>query len=123
MRAYTVATAAVTLQVSPKWLDNLLSHHTVPGVARSRQGVSRRLTEQAILTVEVANRISRNLSIPAARSLELAQHLTRGSSTFQAGEGITLSLDLRSIQATVAERLAYAVEIAPIPQRGRPPQP
>jgi hypothetical protein len=51
MRAYTVATTAVTLNVPTKWVDNVLSHYHVPGVARNQQGVSRKLTYQAILTL------------------------------------------------------------------------
>jgi hypothetical protein len=120
LRAYTVAAAAVTLGMSTKWIDNVLSHHTVPGVARSRQGVSRRLTPQAILSLEIAIRLSNALSIPVARSLELAARLVRERGELSAGKGLTLALDIEVIQAELAERLANAVEIAPLPRRGRP---
>ena len=43
MRAYTVATVAVTLGVTPKWLDNALSRFPIRGVLQSRQGVSQNL--------------------------------------------------------------------------------
>jgi hypothetical protein len=103
-----------------KWIDNVLSHHTVAGVARSRQGVSRRLTPQAILGLEIAIRLSNALSIPIARSLELAARLVRERGELSAGKGLTLALDIEVIQAELAERLANAVEIAPLPRRGRP---
>lgn len=120
MRAYTVATAAVTLRMPGKWLDNVLSHYSVVGVARSRQGVSRRLTPRAIICLEVAIRLTGMLSIPVARALQLANQLLETPSGIPAGKGITLSLDLDAIEEDVAARLAQAVEIAPTPRRGRP---
>ena len=120
MRAYTVATAAVTLRMPAKWVDNVLSHHSIAGVAKARQGIARRLTPHAILNLEVALRLSDALSIPTARALELAQDLTARTGELSTGKGITLTLDIEAIQAELAERLAHAVEIAPLPRRGRP---
>ena len=120
MRAYTVATAAVTLRVPAKWIDNVLSHNVVPGVAGSRQGVARRLTPQGILNLEVAIRLRDALSVPVARALELAATVVRDKGDMPAGKGITLTLDIEMIQADLAVRLAHAVEIAPLPRRGRP---
>ena len=122
MRAYTVATAAVTLQMPPKWIDNVLSHHSISGVAKSRQGVARRLTPQALLSLEIAIRLSEALSIPTARALQLAHELLQEPSGLRAGKGVTLALDLESIKSDLGERLAHAVEIAPLPRRGRPPK-
>ena len=120
MRAYTVATAAVTLQMPPKWIDNVLSHHSISGVAKSRQGVARRLTPQALLNLEIAIRLSDALSIPIARALELAHGLMEKPSGLTVGHGITLTLDVEAISAELTDRLAHAVEIAPLPKRGRP---
>ena len=120
MRAYTVATAAVTLQMPPKWIDNVLSHHQVGGVAKSRQGVARRLTPQALLNLEIAIRLSDALSIPIARALQLAHQLVEKPSGSAIGKGITLTLDLEAISSDLTDRLAHAVEIAPLPRRGRP---
>ena len=120
MRAYTVAAAAVTLQMPPKWIDNVLSHYPVVGVAKSRQGVARRLTPQALLTLEIAIRLSEALSIPTARALQVAHELQHSPSGSTTGKGVTLSLDLEAIKSDLADRLAHAVEIAPLPKRGRP---
>jgi len=120
VRAYTVATAAVTLGMSAKWVDNILSHHSIPGVAKSRQGIARRLTPQAILSLEITSRLSTTLSIPVARALELARELLGQRDKLAVGKGITLILDIEAIEAEVADRLAHAVEIAPLPRRGRP---
>src|SRR5687768_5622247 len=72
MRAYTVATAAVALGVRTKWVDNVLSHRSVPGVSQSRQGVTRRLTVEAVSVLEIALRLTRGFGIPLNRSLDLA---------------------------------------------------
>ena len=120
MPAYTVAATAVTLRMPLKWVDNVLSHHSIPGVKRGRQGLSRRLAPQSILSLEIALRISRALRIPMAQALELSSRLLSGAAA-DVGHGITLSIDLESIRDDLHERMAHAVEIAPSPRRGRPP--
>lgn len=119
MRAYTVATAAVTLKVPTKWVDNVLSQHRIEGVIRRRQGVARRLTVRAIMTLDVALRLSRTLGASMAASIHLAARLL--DSELTAGEGITISVDSSRLEAELMDRLAQAVEIAPSPRRGRPP--
>jgi len=123
MRAYTVATTAVTLRVAPKWLDNVLSQNNIEGVIKRRQGVARRLTPQAVIILDLALRLTKafHTAIPAA--LRLAQQLRENSpevAGIDVGEGLRLSIDLRRLEAEVMERLAHAVEIAPSPTRGRP---
>jgi hypothetical protein len=103
-----------------KWVDNVLSHHSITGVAKARQGIARRLTPHAILNLEVAIRLSDTLSIPTARALELARELMERTGELSTGKGITLTLDVEAIRADLCERLAHAVEIAPLPRRGRP---
>jgi hypothetical protein len=120
VRAYTVATAAVTLRMPSKWIDNVLSHHSIAGVAKARQGIARRLTPHAILNLEVALRLLDALSLPTARALELARDLMASTGELSTGKGITLTLDIEAIRAELAQRLAHAVEIAPLPRRGRP---
>jgi hypothetical protein len=124
LRAYTVATVAVSLNMAAKWVDNVLSHHDIPGVSKRRQGVSRRLTPQAVLCLEVAMRLGHSLSIPLADGLELAQSIAGGGdrASVDAGKGITITIDLRAIRDELTERLANAVEVTPLPRRGRPPR-
>jgi hypothetical protein len=43
-RVYTIATAALALNISTKWLDNILSHNKILGVRQNRQGVARRFS-------------------------------------------------------------------------------
>ena len=123
MRAYTVAATAVTLRVPAKWLDNVLSQNDIDGVIKRRQGVARRLTPQAVITLDLALKLMKafNATIPVA--LRLAQRFRENSpeqAGIDAGEGLLLSIDLRRLETDVMERLAHAVEIAPSPPRGRP---
>ena len=69
MRAYTVAAAAVTLRMSPKWLDNALTHQcrrrgdsATPG--RNSPAYSRRHRD-----LEIAIRLKQAAAVPLARAL------------------------------------------------------
>lgn len=126
MPAYTVAATAVTLEMPTKWVDNVLSHYRISGVSQGRQGVSRRLAPQAVLTLDIALRISRALRIPISRALELSEALLARPSdvtTVDLGQGVSLSIDLGEVRRELLERLANAVEVAPSPRRGRPAGP
>ena len=125
MRAYTVATAAVTLGMPVKWLDNVLSQNQIDGVVRLRQGVSRRLTPRAMLVLDIAVRLIRTFSVPVPVALSLAARLMREGNDqdgIDAGDGLVISIDIHRIEADLMDRLAHAVEIAPSPRRGRPPR-
>lgn len=119
MRAYTAATAAFTLKMPVKALDNLLSHHTLAGVTRSRQGVPRRLSVDAILTLAIASRLAHALATPLSRAIALAERL-RATPSVELGKGIDLVVDIDRLTEETLERLQNAVETVPIPRRGRP---
>ena len=122
-RAYTVAAVAVTLRVSHKWLDNVLSHHRLTGVVHGRQGVSRKLTPQAVVMLEVALRISRSVGSPMGTALELAAKLLegQGTRTLSLQSSVQLSVDVDAVAHSVYSRMAEAVEVTPVRRRGRPP--
>ena len=121
MRAYTVATAAVALGVGAKWVDNVLSHHAIPGVTQSRQGIARRLTGEAVSVLEIALRLTRLFGIPLRRALDLAARLTdRSSGNVNAVDGCELRVDVAAVRSQIEARLREAVEYAPAPRRGRP---
>ena len=120
MRAYTVATAAVALNVDAKWVDNVLSHHAVAGVSQSRQGIARRLTAEAVCVLELALRLTRGFGIPVRSALGISQTLLEGGAASVAIDDCDLRVDGGAIRASIAVRLAEAVEIAPVPRRGRP---
>ena len=119
-RAYTIATAALTLGTSIKWLDNVLSHNRVSGIARGRQGISRRLTIEGLLGLALAVLLIRELGLPTAKAITVAENLAKSEGRYIAPQGLVLSLDLSSFRASLLDRLESAVEIAPVPMRGRP---
>jgi hypothetical protein len=119
-RAYTIATAALTLGTSMKWLDNVLSHNRVSGVAQQRQGVSRRLTVEGLVGLAVAILLVRELELPIAKAIAVAENLAKNEGRYIASRELMLTLDLSSFRADLLERLENAVEIAPVPKRGRP---
>jgi hypothetical protein len=121
-RAYTVATAVLALGTSAKWLDNVLSHNRVPGVAQERQGISRRLTIEGLLVLALAVLLIQELGLPTSKAITLAEDLTKNEGRYSAQQGLSLELDLASFRVQLLERLENAVEIAPLPKRGRPPQ-
>jgi hypothetical protein len=121
VRGYTVVTSAVALQVDYKWLDNLLSHHSVLGVKQARQGVSRTLPYSAIRVICVALELIQLFGASLPRALDLAHVLAAGETSPVAGN-LKVSLDLEALDQDLLARLAYAVEVSPMPRRGRPPK-
>ncbi len=119
-RVYTIATAALTLGTSIKWLDNVLSHNRVSGVAQQRQGVSRRLSVESLVGLAVAILLVRELGLPIAKAIAVAERLAKNEGRYIASRELMLTLDLSSLRADLLERLENAVEIAPVPKRGRP---
>ena len=123
MRAYTVAATAVTLGVTRKWVDNVLSHHRVDGVHQARQGILRRVTPTGLLNLEIALGLGRALGIPIARALDISNDLmaARGGEIQLRGPPlVTLRVDVAMIERALNTRLERALEMTPIPRRGRP---
>jgi len=123
LRAYTVAATAVTLGVSKKWVDNVLSHHQVNGVLQARQGILRRVTPDGLLALEIALNLGRTLGTSLARALQISNELisTPGREVQLAGSPlISLHVDVDAMAHSLNTRLEHALEITPIPRRGRP---
>jgi len=120
-RAYTIATAALALGTSVKWLDNALTHNRVPGVSQERQGIPRRLTVEGLLVLGLAVLLIQELGLATQKAIVLAGDLANNEGRYLAQHGLILALDLTSFRAQLLEKLENAVEIAPVPKRGRPP--
>jgi hypothetical protein len=101
-----------------KWVDNVLSHHAIHGVGKIRQGVSRRLSLDSIVELSIALRVHQTFGCPMARSLEIARLLA--PSGICRIDGVTISVNLQELKASIVERLQHAVETVPVPKRGRP---
>ena len=123
MRAYTVAATAVALGVSSKWVDNVLSHHQVPGVHRARQGIARRVTPAALLILDITLRLVRSLGLPLPQAIQTAQRLVdagEGGVGLSGAASIQIRADVEALTEDLNVRLERAVEMSPTPRRGRP---
>jgi len=121
VRAYTVAATAVTLGVTRKWIDNVLSHHHVEGVLHEKQGIQRKVTPVGLLNLEIALWLGRSMNIPIGRALDISKRLIAaegGEVTF--GASLKLRVDVEEISRQLNYRLERALEMTPIPKRGRP---
>jgi hypothetical protein len=119
-RAYTVATAALALDVPAKWVDNILSHHTVSGVDQQRQGVTRKLSIDGLLVLALTTFLIQELGAPAPKAIGIAEALLGNDGRYESPRGLSLILNLSAFQTSLLERLENAVEMAPVPRRGRP---
>jgi hypothetical protein len=61
------------------------------------------------------------LGMPTPRAIALAEGLAQNEGRYTGQQGLNLTLDLTSFRVQLLEKLEAAVEIAPIPRRGRPP--
>ena len=121
MRAYTVAATAVTLGVPRKWIDNVLSHHSVEGVLHAKQGIQRQVTPIGLLTLEIALGLGRSMNVPIGRALEMSNRLIAAKGgEVMFGQTLKLRADVESISRQLEYRLEHALEMTPIPKRGRP---
>lgn len=121
LRAYTIAVAALALEADVKWLDNLLSHHQVRGVARKKQGIQRQIPPDSLLVIAVARVLIESLSLPIGKALEVASRLVGSpASSAELPPLLVLHADVRAIADRLQERLADAVEGAAKRPRGRP---
>ena|SRR5437868_15528225 len=121
-RAYTVATAALTLGVSFKWVDNTLSHHSINGVVQEKQGVSRQLTIDALLTLSITLLLSAELGSSVRNAIGIAEKIIAQRGVLILVQGLRIELDLDAFRGQLLSRLEHAVEAAPLPRRGRPPK-
>ena len=119
-RSYTLATAALALGVSAKWIDNALSHHTVKGVVQQRQGIPRRITIDGLLILSIALQLTAELGSTLANALYLSHQLVANGGRLQPLHGLKIELDLETFRNQLLSRLEHAVEVAPLPKRGRP---
>ena len=101
----------------------ICSRFPIRGVFQSRQGVSRKLGPHAVVTLHLANELARTLSLPLGQAITLAERVgqtggeTASIQLFSTGH---LTVDVTRAAREVSERLAQAVEVTPVPKRGRP---
>jgi hypothetical protein len=119
-RAYTIATAALALDTTSKWLDNILSHYRVSGVMQKRQGVARKLTVEGLIVLALIVTLIQELSLPTLAAIKVAEEIAKNDGRFRSAQGLKIDIDLDAFRTALFERLEHAVEVAPMPRRGRP---
>lgn len=121
-RSYDVRVVALTLGVDVKWLDNLLSHHAVPGCVGARQGIKRRITDHGLRAIAAVRLLGTELGIPVGRALELIRRSMLDGEQFQlrSNSGIVIELPWSDIERDLQARLIDALQAAPRVARGRP---
>jgi hypothetical protein len=105
-----------------KWLDNTLSHIKIPGVHQEKQGVARRITIDGLLILSTAALLINELGISLSRAARIAETLASSNGLYTSPGGVAIQLDLEGLKFKLLEQLEHAVEVAPIPKRGRPPK-
>ena len=60
--------------------------------------------------------------MPLARALEVSPLLLAADGRLKVDTNLELTIDLDKLRTDLIDRLATAVEIAPVPRRGRPPK-
>jgi hypothetical protein len=123
MPSYNTASTATALHVSHKWLDNLLSHNKIAGVSQERQGISRRVSIEAVLVIALTKTLTQTTGLSTQSAVKLAEQLIESQTgTLHLSPAITITVDLPALRHQTLANLAHAVEVTPHPVRGRPRQ-
>ena len=123
---YSVAVTAFALGVSEKWVDNVLSHHDLPGVIAARQqGVQRGISERGVLAIELVRKLGEELNMPVAAAALVARRILENPSDVESEyvtpSAIRLSVPVAALEHSLRDRLRDALEAVPPRPRGRPP--
>ena len=122
MRSYDVAVAALVVNATVKWTDNLLSQHNIPQVISARRGIARRITHPALIRIALIRQVHVGLGASVADSVRIAAHiLDSGAPGVYESRQLMLVVDIKELERQLSERLAGVLESAPSPRRGRPP--
>jgi hypothetical protein len=74
------------------------------------------------VVLALAVSLMRELGLPTSKALAVADRVANNQGRYLVPQGLTLTLDLTLFRSELLERLERAVEIAPVPKRGRPPK-
>ena len=122
MRAYDVASIALAVDRPVKWVDNLLSHYSIEGVAAGGRGVTRRVTLEGALQIATVSALTGLLGVPTGRAVAIANELTTGTGHAALGPDLALRLDIAVLRARIESALADVSEHSVPTRRGRPPR-
>ena len=122
-RAYSVASVAFAVGAAPRWVDNLLARHDVPGVARRGRGVELAISADGLLAIAVARALVAELGMAVAPAAALAAKLVASpGGSAPAGARLAVHLDRPALERDLAARLVEAADAIAPRRRGRPPR-
>ena len=102
-------------------MDNVLSHHDIPGVVSARQGIERTISDLGIRTLELVRVMVEELRVPIPAAVRMASAMTASNdSTFRTPSGLELRVTIDALDRRIRDRLMDAVEATPRIKRGRP---
>jgi hypothetical protein len=121
--SYDIAIASLAIDAPQKWIDNLLSQHFVPDVVMEKRGVARKISYGAVVRLALARELHVVLGMSVREALALAESLLEPSDGGVHVRGhLRVTVDRSGLERALNERLREALESAPTPRRGRPPQ-
>jgi hypothetical protein len=119
MRSYHVAAAALAVGRPAKWIDNLLSHHSIPGVIGGRRGTARQISADAVARISIVSALCQ-ASMGTAKAVDVTNALFDQNAPVGLTPDLRLSLDIGAHQVAVDRALASVSEYAVPARRGRP---
>ncbi len=121
MPSYDIGTTSFVVRAPRKWVDNVASHHALPGVESSGRGVRREFSFEALVLLSIVRLLIDELGLPLRRAVDVANLVCgshEGTVTFPSGVSFTLDQD--ALAEEVRQRLLEAAESVPRIRRGRP---
>jgi hypothetical protein len=123
-RSYNVRITALTLGVTAKWVDNVMSHYSVLGVEHGTRGIERKVGDDTLLALAICRILSSELGVPLANAVSIANRVASSRrealGNFEAAAGLKLQFSLDDIERRIRSRLPDAIESAAHVRRGRP---
>jgi hypothetical protein len=120
---YDVSAVAHALDINQRQLDNILSRNDLIGVDRRARGVTRRVTPDAAVIINLALDLSSALGIPTSSAIRIATAIAREPDhQLVVGDFASIRVDMSGLRASTNARLSIAVEIVGRRRRGRPPR-
>ena len=122
-RSYSVAVASLAIGAAAKWTDNLIAHHSIPEVPSRQRGVARGIPWSGLVRIAIVRELHQRLGCGVREAVRWADALMLSSSVeLEVGAELSLRLDREALELRLRRRLEDALETAPRPRRGRPPQ-
>jgi hypothetical protein len=122
-RAYHIDLAQYVAAADARWVDNLISRFSLPGIDGSGRGESRRITEVGIQHIALIRSLTVDLGLALTVAVPLAKTLLSSpdEDALPAGPWIRVAFRRAEFARHVDARIADGVESITPTRRGRPP--